>query len=136
MPSTTLTPAQLEALSARMDEREAQLGAEVRLADEERADGPGRAPNAEPGDAGDQGEARLSEAMRYAEKERDVVELRQIADARERIRQGSYGLCIDCDRPIPLARLEVQPFSERCVPCQEKYELGHAVGPHIPASSL
>ena len=134
MPPTSLTPSQLAALSARMDEREAQLGAEVRTVDAESAQRPDREPNVEPGDAGDQGEARIREAVRYAEKERDVTELRQIADARERMQQGSYGLCIDCGTAIPMARLEVQPFSERCVPCQEKFEVGHAVGPHIPAS--
>lgn len=133
MPSTPLTPAQLAAMAARLDAREAELGVEVRLVNEESAQTSGGAPNAEPGDAGDEGEALIREAVRYAEKERDIVELREIAGARERMQQGSYGLCIDCDQAIPTERLEVQPFSERCVPCQETYESRHPVGVRIPA---
>lgn len=30
--------------------------------------------------------------------------------------------CLDCEKPIPLARLELQPNAHRCVQCQEKKE--------------
>lgn len=33
---------------------------------------------------------------------------------------GTYGICIDCRRAIPAARLEVRPFADRCVPCAER----------------
>jgi RNA polymerase-binding transcription factor DksA len=134
MSSTPLNRSQLAALSSQLDDREAQLGAEVRALNEEHAERPGREPHLQPGDAADQGEERIREAVRATEKERDITELRQIADARERMLNGSYGLCIDCGMAIPIARLQVQPFSERCVPCQEKFEARHVGGLHIPAS--
>lgn len=31
--------------------------------------------------------------------------------------------CVDCDKEIPQARLELKPDSIRCVPCQSKYDV-------------
>ena len=125
MSNTPLTETQQAALSARLDARERELQAEVRAVNEEAAETPTREPHLQVGDIGEQGEERIRDAVRYAEKERDIQELRQIADARDRLRDGSYGLCIDCGTAIPFARLEALPFSERCVPCQEAYEATH-----------
>ena len=81
-----------------------------------------RLPLLESGDAADQAETRTHETIRDNEARRDALELRRIADARERMRNGSYGRCIDCGAQIPRERLEVQPSSERCVGCQRLYE--------------
>lgn len=134
MSTTPLTETQQAALSARLDDRERELQAEVRAVNEEAADTPTREPQLQVGDLGEQGEERIRDAVRYAEKERDIQELRQIADARERLREGSYGLCIDCGTAIPLARLEALPFSERCVPCQEAFETTHPTSVRIPTA--
>ena len=134
MSDSTLTPTQQAALSARLDARERELRAEVRAVNEEAAETPTREPHLQVGDLGEQGEERIRDAVRYAEKERDIQELRQIADARERLRDGRYGLCIDCGTAIPLARLEALPFSERCVPCQEAFEATHPTGVRIPVA--
>lgn len=48
------------------------------------------------------------------------AELRQVDDALDRTAAGVYGVCVDCGRPIPPARLAIRPFAERCVPCAEK----------------
>lgn len=32
--------------------------------------------------------------------------------------------CLDCGKPIPLARLKAYPAATRCVPCQEINERG------------
>ncbi|GEM_PF-3773595 len=39
-----------------------------------------------------------------------------------RINQGLYGICIDCQRKIPKSRLEVHPTAKRCFTCQTKHE--------------
>jgi len=31
----------------------------------------------------------------------------------------SYGLCTECDEPIPAKRLELMPYAELCVDCQQ-----------------
>ncbi|MBO9513612.1 MAG: TraR/DksA family transcriptional regulator [Variovorax sp.] len=119
---TGLSDKQLAALRKRLDKRELELSAELAAINSEAIDGPARVPQEEVSDLADLGEAATRETVRQAEKDRDALELRQIAAAKERMRQGRYGLCIDCGAPIPRARLEVQPASERCVPCQEAFE--------------
>lgn len=37
---------------------------------------------------------------------------------------GSYGLCVDCEEPISLKRLESIPWASRCIRCQEDLESG------------
>lgn len=133
MPSTFLTRSQLAAIDVRMERRQAKLSAEVRTRSDESVP-PTEVPNLEPRDAGERGEARTRETARHTEKERDIAELRQIAEARKRMQEGSYGICVVCSRLIPMARLEVQPFCARCVPCQEEFELRRGAGSRLPAS--
>ena len=52
----------------------------------------------------------------------ETVELDQIALALARIQWGSYGHCIDCAAPVPFARLQVQPTTQRCVACEAAHE--------------
>jgi RNA polymerase-binding transcription factor DksA len=47
-------------------------------------------------------------------------EIGEIDDALERWGAGAYGICSDCDRGIPVARLRARPFATRCVACAEK----------------
>jgi RNA polymerase-binding transcription factor DksA len=48
--------------------------------------------------------------------------LKELGRAQERIRQGTYGVCEGCGRPIPRRRLEVLPEATLCVPCAEQNE--------------
>ena len=52
-----------------------------------------------------------------ADAERDVAETDA---ALGRVEQGTYGVCIDCRRRIPAARLAARPDATRCVACAEK----------------
>lgn len=47
-------------------------------------------------------------------------ELQQVDAALARMDAETYGVCTNCGRPIPIARLRVRPFAELCVPCAEK----------------
>ncbi|MCT1477427.1 TraR/DksA C4-type zinc finger protein [Microbacterium sp. p3-SID336] len=49
-----------------------------------------------------------------------AAELRQVDDALARLDAGTYGICANCGRPIPVGRLEVRPFAVHCVACAEK----------------
>ena len=42
--------------------------------------------------------------------------------ALERLREGKYGICIDCGEEIPAARLEAMPEAIRCINDQNIYE--------------
>jgi RNA polymerase-binding protein DksA len=46
--------------------------------------------------------------------------LKQVEQALDRIEEGTFGICVDCEQPIPWARLEAVPTATRCVPCKEK----------------
>jgi DnaK suppressor protein len=54
--------------------------------------------------------------------DRHVNEIRDIEAALLRIARGEFGICIDCEQPIPLARLEANSAAERCIACQTDYE--------------
>ena len=38
------------------------------------------------------------------------------------ISEGLYGLCIDCEEPVSLKRLESIPWASRCILCQQQLE--------------
>lgn len=43
-----------------------------------------------------------------------------IERALKAIKDGTYGVCVDCEKPIPAGRLRAVPDAQRCVPCQSK----------------
>lgn len=47
---------------------------------------------------------------------------RRLTSALARLRDGSYGRCDECEKPIPPARLHAIPGVTTCVPCQEEVE--------------
>lgn len=48
--------------------------------------------------------------------------LTEIGEALERIRQGSFGRCEECQGPIPKARLQALPYARHCVACARKLQ--------------
>ena len=50
----------------------------------------------------------------------DTMLLREIDEALGRIENESYGVCMGCDDPISLKRLEAVAWARYCVPCQEE----------------
>jgi DnaK suppressor protein len=45
-------------------------------------------------------------------------EIRDVEEALERFRNGRYGQCADCGRPITASRLRAMPTARRCMKCQ------------------
>src|SRR5512138_2793942 len=120
----SLTQDQLHRLRKQLETRARTLRDEVELARAEIQGAPTQTQDTVE-DAAGQGEQRSREAVRSAEQDRDMNELREIAAALTRMEEGRYGECTDCGRDIPLARLEVQPTALRCVPCQQRFEKAH-----------
>ena len=50
-------------------------------------------------------------------RDREVVRFSQIREALTRMDAGTYGLCSDCNRPIPFQRLYVFPEAPECADC-------------------
>ena len=122
---SALKAADLQHLQAQLRERELALREQVRAVRAEHAESPELKTSDEVEDFGEQGEERMRGAVRHAEEERDIEELREIDDALTRMEAGHYGDCSDCGKHIPLARLQAQPTAKRCVACQEKFEKTH-----------
>jgi RNA polymerase-binding transcription factor DksA len=66
----------------------------------------------------------LATDIELASRETLVARLKALTRAEEKIRQGSYGRCDVCGRPIPPARLRAMPEAAVCVPCAEPRPAG------------
>ncbi len=71
----------------------------------------------DPADAGTNlAESDRAEAILTAAKQRRLL----VLDALARLDSDSYGLCVDCGKPVPEGRLEAKPEAARCLACQSK----------------
>ncbi|MGN6791888.1 MAG: TraR/DksA family transcriptional regulator [Streptosporangiaceae bacterium] len=71
----------------------------------------------DPADAGTNlAESDRAEAILAAAKARRLL----VLDALVRLDNGSYGVCVDCGKPVPEGRLEAKPEAARCLNCQAK----------------
>lgn len=61
--------------------------------------------------------ARLVGLRSAAQRELDEVD-----EAIARHEAGEYGICVDCGRSIPIARLRARPTATRCVDCAARAE--------------
>ncbi len=52
----------------------------------------------------------------------EAERLREVTEALERIKAGTYGECMGCKQPIPKKRLEVFPVAKYCITCKSKLE--------------
>lgn len=117
-----LTPQQSRELGSMIEERRSALLAELRedaarAREQPYAEHAGQAP-----DAGDESVATLIADLEQADMTRDLDELRALEAARERMKAGGYGVCLDCGSDIGFARLKATPAALRCVQCQERHE--------------
>jgi RNA polymerase-binding transcription factor DksA len=60
--------------------------------------------------------------------------LRRIDEALQRLEDGSYGVCADCEETIAEARMQALPFATLCRDCQERQEAegGSLIGGRRP----
>ena len=123
-----LTDEQRREIEALLARREAELQPEVRepkQAAAERLDISGR----DVKDRVDDGDDRFLSGIEHVQLLRDQEELRDIEEARERLRRGTYGLCTECGEPIPFERLRVHPTAKFCLMHQGQWEQRHPAAP-------
>lgn len=78
--------------------------------------------NEEPGDVGDLSLAAALADLNVARFDRHIQALRDIDAALQRIKDGEYGVCMDCGDDIGFARLQAYPTAKRCIICQQQRE--------------
>jgi RNA polymerase-binding transcription factor DksA len=101
--------------------RQAELRADVHAAQMAREDAQA-AITPEVSDQKDSALLQQLEGIDSAQEQRDIDELAQVELALKRLDGGTYGNCLDCNEPIPLERLRVQPAAQRCATCQIDHE--------------
>ena len=79
---------------------------------------------ADPFDSADWAEKSHEEWIFLQKKNFDMAMLREVEGALERLRDGTYGTCMDCGMPVSRKRLEALPWARYCVTCQERYQSG------------
>lgn len=81
-------------------------------------------------DSGDESVADLLTDVNLAIIDQHAKEISDIDAALTRMADGSYGSCVDCDNPVPYARLHAYPTAKRCHACQVRYEKSYAQPRH------
>ena len=64
----------------------------------------------------------ISQQISCSIRDRELVKLRRIDMALERVSDGTYGHCDECEEEIGLKRLENQPWAELCIVHAEEKE--------------
>ena len=80
-------------------------------------------------EGGGAGNHLADDATDIAEQERDLAligtlqdRMREVDRALEQLEAGTYGICDNCNQPIPPERLEARPFATLCVNCQSQVD--------------
>lgn len=119
--SSHLTASQRAQLSAELIKRQHQLDRQLaqRLEGETRAEHAHEVLQQEVDDR----RRRIDDReVDQARSDNDVQELGAISAALRRIPGAGYGVCADCEAPIPFDRLMLEPWALRCVACESSHE--------------
>ncbi|PWU04900.1 MAG: hypothetical protein C5B51_16060 [Terriglobia bacterium] len=84
-----------------------------------------------PSDEGDLSQQHHEEWIFLNRNTIDMKLLREISDGLQRITQGTYGVCLECEEPISVKRLEAVPWARYCVSCQEQIAARIAAGEQV-----
>jgi len=74
------------------------------------------------GDDFDHIEQSVRREIGFATRELLVERVQRLRTALDRLREGAYGICVECGEPIAPARLRALPEVETCVRCQDRLE--------------
>jgi DnaK suppressor protein len=64
----------------------------------------------------------VEQGMKMRLGNRESLYFKKIEEALLRMKEGTYGLCLDCGAQIGLKRLEARPTAELCIECKESQE--------------
>ena len=73
-------------------------------------------------DTGDWSVFELNDTLKQKALESHRQSIIKLDDSIQKLDEGTYGVCDDCDEAISAGRLKVLPFATRCRDCQEDFE--------------
>ena len=85
---------------------------------------PNRTDHASTSDEDAQALSEMHQVLASKRNQGQAEMLREVARALDRLARDPdlFGLCEECEEPIPPARLEAVPWTSRCVACQQKVD--------------
>lgn len=75
----------------------------------------------------DQASSEYMQSFSFRLRGRERYLMSKIEHALQKIEEGTYGVCEECDEPISLKRLEARPEAPLCIQCKEAQEKEEAV---------
>jgi len=118
--SKNMDKKKLEAFRKKLEERQQSLRKTVsrteedgRIADQDSAQ-----------DIADRAASSYTKEFLFSVSNNDRQLLQMVETALQRIREGSFGECVNCGNEINPKRLEAVPWTRYCIVCQEKLEQG------------
>ena len=75
-------------------------------------------------DIADRAASSYNKEFLFSQSNNERQLLQMVEKALARIREGSFGECINCGKEINAKRLEAVPWTRHCIDCQEKLENG------------
>src|SRR5580658_3132899 len=73
----------------------------------------------DPSDSGDLSQQSHEEWLFLNRNNLEKTLLREVEEALARVKDGTYGICAECEEPISPKRLQALPWAKFCVRCQE-----------------
>jgi len=84
--------------------------------------------NAQPDDGiqdlADKAASAYSKELNFSLSDTERHVLVQVDEALDRIRKGSFGVCLNCSTTIGEKRMKAVPWTPHCIDCQELQEKG------------
>ncbi len=115
MTNNALKPADLERLKNKLNDLHRHLSSGLRHHERELS-------QEVPQDAKDALPLKEEFEILESEDRREENEILRVEEAMQRIADGTYGICTDCKKSIPVERLLVIPHAQYCVPCESLRE--------------
>ncbi|WP_165873586.1 TraR/DksA family transcriptional regulator [Parasulfuritortus cantonensis] len=82
------------------------------------------------GDSSDEALAVSLGDLSAARLDLDIRQWQALKAAEQRLDGSEFGVCVECGKAIPVARLVANPAAERCIECQSAYERSHGGQAH------
>ena len=74
----------------------------------------------------DQASAEYNQSFTFRLRDREKYYLSKIEKALVKLREGTFGICEECEEPISLRRMQARPVTTLCIRCkrEQKWKSG------------
>jgi RNA polymerase-binding transcription factor DksA len=117
-----LTESQREELARMLEQALAALGGDIESERKEARENVAARRDSGVQDRGEESFAGSVVAVDRAMLRQHQTERREVQAALARLREGSYGECVQCGEAVGYERLRIAPAAGRCLRCQERAE--------------